>query len=278
MIEDKHDGQNKHFPKLDSKTLSYLIRFQQDIKKTFDKLDIDKINKQMNLLKKAAESPYFDAIKHFSTLPKAFDPIKYQAIQSPGILTELRRRRHEAKLESLLGQLVQNTSRLQYARVTIDEIDSFCEASKVSEEDIDKFMPLDIHENEIKKRLLEIIGDPFIKKDWGGEKSDIFTYHVKFRNRKTLGAFLLKGKTSIRGLTLKNIGKNSDQIVRLFSEPAELYFVQANGSIDSAVVATVQAFVTQKIQEGHKIYYCLIDGVDTARILLAYNKLDKKTI
>lgn len=178
-------------------------------------------------------------------------------------------------IRELLEKIAQNTSSIQYTKLTVDEIDSFYEVSKVKEAQVSQFVPLQLEERAVKEKFHEIIGDPFIQIDWGGERCDIFTSHIRFRNRKTSSAFILKGKsyTKRMGLKLKDFGKNADQLVRLFQEPAEIFFVQSNGPIDSTVETTVQAFVAKKIKEGFKVYYCIIDGMDTARVLSAYGKI-----
>lgn len=182
--------------------------------------------------------------------------------------------KRDHKIIELLEQIAQNSIPIQYARITVDEIDTFFDVGKITEDQVTGIVPLQLEEKAVKEYLHEIISDPFVQKDWGGEKCDIFTSHIKFRNRKTPCAFILKGKSYARGkLVLSDLGKNGDQLLRLFQEPAELFFVQSNGYIDSSVESTMQAFITQKMKESCKVFYCLIDGIDTARILKAFGKI-----
>ena len=78
-----------------------------------------------------------------------------------------------------------------------------------------------VPEKDIKKAFAEIIGESFVPKDWGGEKSDLFTTSVQVDGQPMATAFALKGPAVFKPLTVAGLGKNGDQISRLFSEPAE---------------------------------------------------------
>ena len=264
------------------KKLSYLrniipniLKAEETMKRVLGESDISRISEQVRLLKKSINFDEINKIKNFLVMPK---PIKFNnylpQITPIAVQIEKARREHDYKVIELLEKIAENTASIQYTRVTCDEIDSFYKVCEVQEKQIIGIVPVQLEEKDVKEKLHEIIGDPFVQKDWGGEKSDIYTFHLRFRNRKTPCAFILKGKSySRRKLVPKDLGKNGDQIVRLFQEPAEMYFIQSNGYIDSTIESTVQAFVTQKIKEGRKVFYCLIDGIDTARILKAYGKI-----
>ena len=55
--------------------------------------------------------------------------------------------------------------------------------------------------------------------------------------------------------------------IRLFEEPAELFIVQANGVFDSTLIKHVEQTAGAA---GRPVQYCLIDGPDTARLLVGY--------
>ena len=264
------------------KNLSYLkgimpeiLKTQERMKRILGESSISKLSEQARLLQKSINFHEIDKIKKFLVMPK---PIEFHNYLPPIIPIEVQiekaRRERDYKMIELLEQIAENTASIQYARVSCDEIDSFYKVGEVQEEQVSGIVPLQLEEKDIKEKFHEVIADPFIQKDWGGERCDIYTSHLRFRNRKTPCAFILKGKSYSRGkLMPSDLGKNGDQIVRLFQEPAEIYFIQSNGYIDSTVESTVQAFVTQKMKEGYKVFYCLIDGIDTARILKAYGMI-----
>jgi hypothetical protein len=158
--------------------------------------------------------------------------------------------------------------------VSVEEIDSFQETSDVSASEVDDLVPLQLPEADIKRILREIIDEPFDQKDWGGETSDLFTTRVVFRGRRTPAAFLLKGPSVNRPLHIADLGKRGDQGQRLFREPASLYLIQHVGKIASAVREHIQVLAARKARvTGANVYYCFIDGVDLARVLAAYGKI-----
>ena len=63
----------------------------------------------------------------------------------------------------------------------------------------------------------------------------------------------------IAKITIKYNYVNSDQIVRLFAQEAELYVIQANGNFDGNLITHVAQ--TARAQ-GRSLLYCLIDGRD----------------
>jgi hypothetical protein len=129
---------------------------------------------------------------------------------------------------------------------------------------------LAIPEREIKEAFAAIIGETYIPKDWGGETSDLVSTHVHVDSRRYSTAFAFKGPSKAKTLTMADLGKNGDQIYRLFSEPADFVVLQHCYSVASAVRAHMRAFATQL---DNLRPFCIIDGNDTIRILRAYEKL-----
>lgn len=158
--------------------------------------------------------------------------------------------------------------------VSVEEIDSFKKVAEVSASEVSDLVPLQVPEANIKRMLREIIGEPFDQKDWSGETSDLFTMRVMFQGRRAPTAFLLKGPSVKGTLHIANLGKRGNQGQRLFREPASLYMIQHVDKIDSAVRDLIQMLATRKAKEIEApVCYCLIDGVDLARLLVAYGKL-----
>jgi hypothetical protein len=82
-----------------------------------------------------------------------------------------------------------------------------------------------ISEAAVKACFSRLLADAAAK-DWGGETSDFFTAHLHLGGIRMTAAFLLKGPARFERMTLRHLGKNSDQIVRLADEPAEVLIVQ----------------------------------------------------
>lgn len=70
-------------------------------------------------------------------------------------------------------------------------------------------------------------------------------------------------------MKMTHLGKNGDQIDRLFTEPADLFVLQHCHEITSPVRSAMRAYAQQI---GRPRLYCVIDGYDTIRILEAYGK------
>jgi hypothetical protein len=165
-----------------------------------------------------------------------------------------------------------------YKRIYVDKIDSFKEAGKVNPQDVRARIPLNVSEEYVKKSFANVIGENFIRKDWAGEKSDLYSSHVIYEGNRISAAFLLKGPAVTR-LTIDKCGKRGNQILRLVKEPATLFIVQHTGEIDSDVIEFLEICVSDlSHRKGKKLYYCTIDGVDTARILIAYDKIKNMTL
>lgn len=67
-------------------------------------------------------------------------------------------------------------------------------------------------------------------------------------------------------MTVKNLGKNGDQISRLFDEPADIFILHHCNRVTAEMIKTMRAFASnyQKLSR-----FCIIDGEDTIRVLKA---------
>ncbi|MGN9811477.1 hypothetical protein ACTMSW_19235 [Micromonospora sp. BQ11] len=123
---------------------------------------------------------------------------------------------------------------------------------------------LRVPEDTVKRAFAELLGEPYVPKDWGGERSDLYTSRVFARGRQLSAAWLFKGPGFPRAMDVKALGKNGDQIDRLFTEPAELLVLQHCHQIKPSVVGMMDAYAHDV---RHPRFYMIIDGADTGRIL-----------
>lgn len=152
----------------------------------------------------------------------------------------------------------------------IEDFKEFSKVKSIPPVSIDEIEILkSIPEKKIKKVFTELLGES-PKNDWGGEQSDLFSSQIHLGYKRLTAAFLLKGPANFKPMSLNNLGKNNDQIVRLANEPADVLFIQHCHEVLPAVRSTLRAFA---VQPGNPRRYCLIDGRDTLRILKAYDKL-----
>jgi hypothetical protein len=126
-------------------------------------------------------------------------------------------------------------------------------------------------ETEFKNGLQRIVGEDGRFKDWGGEVADLFTSRFRIRGRRRPVALAFKGPGTRGKLTPGKMGKNGDQIQRLFEAPAEAFLVQYCRQIDLAVPAQMrQLAIAKSLMTGTRVFYGVIDGKDSRRIVRAY--------
>ena len=154
--------------------------------------------------------------------------------------------------------------------VTIDDVDSFARARGIA---TPPTVAVDILEDDIKRGVQKVIKEPGTFRHWPGERNDVYTTRVTFRGKRMGAAFAFKGRGTRKKLTPRDMGKTGNQIQRLFTSPAELFFVQYVGQIDESVVEQMHtAAVSKSYSTGKEIYYGIIDGADTMRLITAYPK------
>lgn len=157
----------------------------------------------------------------------------------------------------------------RYSKAFNVYLEDFDEFSKVKEYQMpQEFNEMKhISENVFKRCLGKILNES-TPKDWGGEMSDFFTSHLHIDGNRVKAAFLLKGPAKYSPMTLSHLGKNSDQIVRLSKEPADILVVQHCHDITPVVTETLKVFATQPSNPRR---YCVADGRESLRLLNAYN-------
>jgi hypothetical protein len=151
-------------------------------------------------------------------------------------------------------------------RLDVSDIDEFKKIESISTTDKELNIKLNklVPEEKIKQSIAEIINENNVPKDWGGENSDLFTNHIHIKGERYSAAFLLKGPAKFHPMTVKDLGANGNQIVRLFDEPADILILQHCHYIKAEIYKTMDAFASRfdNIRR-----YCIIDGIDTQRLL-----------
>jgi hypothetical protein len=166
--------------------------------------------------------------------------------------------------------IIVHTSRNKFfdiREIFIDEIKSFSKVRRIK-----KIKSINPYEEQTKKLLKKILGEDGKFTDWGGETDDLFTTRLVINGKRVSISLGLKGKATKSPLTPKKMGKNGDQIQRLFRSPAQAFIVQFNGQIDPSVIEQLKEFsIAKSAKENRIIYYGTIDGKDTARLFSAYS-------
>jgi hypothetical protein len=156
--------------------------------------------------------------------------------------------------------------KVQITQVTCDDFDQFAKVKGVVSGPAQK-----ISEKAFKDGIQKLIGDTGKFQDWGGEKNDLYTTKLKYKGQRRSIAFAFKGPGMQGTLTPRKLGKSGDQIQRLFLSAAEVFIVQYHSQIDQSVIEQMIAFATlNSVRERKRIWFGVIDGDDTNRLLKAY--------
>jgi DNA-binding transcriptional ArsR family regulator len=153
--------------------------------------------------------------------------------------------------------------------ITIEDIDSFKRVRNViSNSDV---APRPILESKFKHGVQRIIGENGIFKDWGGEKNDLYTTRLRIKGKRMFAAFGFKGRGKRGKLTPAKMGKNGDQIQRLFNASAQVFIIQYWNQIDESVVELMHALAKAKsASDGSTIFFGIMDGRDSALLMRSY--------
>jgi hypothetical protein len=96
---------------------------------------------------------------------------------------------------------------------------------------------------------------------------------MRVGGRRISTEFAFKGPATSPPLTIAKLGKNGDQIPRLFSTTAEAFFVQFEGEIEEAVKNEMLTHAIKKSHEtGHEILYGIIALEDSHRLRVKYEE------
>jgi hypothetical protein len=171
--------------------------------------------------------------------------------------------------------LVQVDSRkrteISVSELFIDDVEEFKDVLDLKPSKLPTLVPARLPEKIFKYGIASVLGNQGRFQDWGGEKNDLYSTHVTIGGRRISTAFALKGPATAPPLTIAKLGKNGDQIPRLFSTTAEAFFVQFEGQIEEAVKEDMVAHAIKKSKEtGKEILYGLIALEDSYRLRVRY--------
>lgn len=125
-----------------------------------------------------------------------------------------------------------------------------------------------VPEETIKELICRLLGEHSVPRDWGGEESDVLSANLVVDGRRHVGAFLLKGPARFHPMKPTDLGKNGDQLYRLFNIPAQIYVIQHCHAIGAAVRKQAEAFaLARSFVAPCQIVF--MDGLTTARLLRA---------
>src|ERR1700675_497554 len=153
-------------------------------------------------------------------------------------------------------------------QINVDHIDSFANIRRVKR--IRSVIPQPVSEALFKRGVQKILGEVGKFQDWGGELNDLFTTRLRVNGKRIQAAFGFKGRGQGGVLTPKKMGKNGDQIQRLFMSDAEAFIVQYWGQVHESVYRLMHELAKAKsVSEGNTVFYGIIDGAAAQLLMLA---------
>ena len=153
-------------------------------------------------------------------------------------------------------------------QITIDDVDSF---KRVRSKRTDGNLSPSVSEKKFKHGVRRILSEEGKFTDWGGEKNDLYSTRLRIDGKRLSAVFAFKGPGKKGKLVPGKMGKNGDQIQRLFQSTSDVFFVQYWFEIDESVLDQMQALaVAKSVTSGKQIYFGIIDGADSDRLFRAY--------
>ncbi|QOJ18495.1 MAG: hypothetical protein HRU76_13245 [Phycisphaeraceae bacterium] len=152
--------------------------------------------------------------------------------------------------------------------LTLDDFDSFKALSKVK---ADGFIPRTVSEDQFKRGVQAILGEPGDWRDWGGEMFDLSSTQLIYKGKRIGAVFAFKGPGTRGPLTPKKMGKNGDQIGRMYKGVGRVFILQYGESVEESVRQLMRTHAVEKSDAtGETIFHVIIDGTDSHRLYRAY--------
>jgi len=189
-------------------------------------------------------------------------------VQDPVASAKLPRKARAKSLAPRAIRIEVPTALVQVRLITTDDIDSF---SRVRRLRLEPQGMTALEEVRFKRGVARVLGEQGQFQDWGGEKNDLYSTRLRLYGSRHAAAFAFKGPGTSGVLTPKKMGKNADQIQRLFSSTATVFLIQYHGQIAESVLEQMEEFAKAKsVAIGDVVYYGVIDGNDSFRLMEAY--------
>jgi hypothetical protein len=231
----------------------------------------------LDLATPMANQQYFEKLKHESRVAYKkyhhINAVKQKILRLAKNPVQLKK--HVSSRTPRQTVLVKVDSRkrteISVREIFIDDIEEFQDVLDLKPAKLPALIPARLPEKIFKYGVASVLGNKGKFQDWGGEKNDLYSTHVTIGGRRISTAFAFKGPATAPPLTIAKLGKNGDQISRLFSTTAEAFFVQFEGAIEEAVKEDMLAHAIKKSHEtGKEIFYGLIALEDSHRLRVRY--------
>lgn len=187
---------------------------------------------------------------------------------NPKKLKQLPTKRRPAVTVKVTGSRAASMPRPSVKKISIDDIDSFGAVKKVR---ANGNLPDSVSETAFKQGIQAILREGADWKDWGGELFDLASMRVMFKGKRIPTVIAFKGPGTKGALVPGKMGKNGDQIPRMFLGDGRLFIVQYWRDIKPSIDSLMRSMAIDKSNAtGDKIYYAVVDGADSYRLYRAY--------
>jgi len=158
--------------------------------------------------------------------------------------------------------------------VTVDDIENFRKVRSLKHTQVpDKLAPARLPEKIFKNAVARILGNKGKFCDWGGEKNDLYTSHLRMKGHRYSTSIGFKGPATKGVLTPAKMGRNGDQIQRLFESDAQVFLVQYEGQIAQSAIEQLKAMAVNKsVQDRRTVFYGVVPLEDSYRLRMRYQK------
>jgi len=213
------------------------------------------------------------ALKAWQELGIVVNPVKHRIMALAKNAKQLEKHVSARTPKQTISVKVNSRKRkeVRVREIFIDEVDEFKRVKSLHAARLPQLKPKRLPEKLFKYGMASILGSKGKFQDWGGEKNDLYSSHVTIRSRRRSTAFAFKGPATAPPLRPAKLGVNGDQIQRLFSTAADVFFVQFEGRIEEAVNEQMLAQAIKKSYDtGHEVLYGVIGLEDSHRLRVRY--------
>jgi hypothetical protein len=156
--------------------------------------------------------------------------------------------------------------------LSVDDFDNFKQIKQVTPSEVAGYEKDCFLEDDIENAVLETLGEAYKEPDSGAETRDLFTDRIIYDGKRLATVFAFKGRGKKGELTIDKAGSKGNQLLKLAkNNSAQCFIVQHTNKINQDVREALIDHVLQNTKMS-KVYFCFIDGLDTARLLKSLGK------
>jgi hypothetical protein len=212
------------------------------------------------------------AYKKYADLNTVKRKILTLATNKGALARHVTKRNPRTSTSTLRIEMAKGSAFVDVRAITIEDVDCFSKVRSLKHRMVPKRLsPERLPEKVFKYAIASILGNQGTFVDWGGEKNDLYSSHLRIKGQRYATAVGLKGPATKPPLTPGKMGKNGDQIQRLFDSDAQVFLVQFEGEISELVVQQLRKLaVAKSVEDRRTVFYGVIALEDSYRLRMKY--------